>query len=259
MPSIPALDPVPWPPHTVPVDLQSAVIAFADTRGPDVTPTKGRYRRIVQQLEPAPVYALEGGQAVPLGFLDGIQSRALMGRNHHRDLTLFWAAAGTVQGHTLLDHQPRLGVICSQLDEDEVRTRAPQLPVVALAEKEPWNLSSASDEFIDQTRRRLESLAVASAPSESGKVLVIDGSLPRTSDRDDLLGVCKEVHNTDWLPDPDLLPTEAGWRSPALRIPAAACNERDILTAYVRLHTATPQHPYGHALVRVEVYEAPQV
>lgn len=255
MPSTSIIEPVPWPPVSVPVDLAAAAVAFSHVRGRDTTPTSGRYRRIVQQLEQHPRYVGDVEPARPLGFVDGVQARALLGRIEHRDLSLAWVSAGTVQGHTLLDHQPRLTVLCSQLDEDEVRTRAPQLPVVALLEATPWGLATATDEWIDQTRRHVESLAIAAAPAVSGRVLVVDGSLPADSTRSDLVGVVKTTLQTDWLPDPELLPTDEGWRSPGMRIPASRTPDRDRLTAYVRLHTATPHHPYGHALIRVEVYE----
>lgn len=255
MPSSSLIEPVPWPPRSTPVDLASAAITFADSRGSDLTPTKGRYRRIVQQLEPRPVCVQDIQPASAHGFLDGVQCRALLGREEHRDLTLAWVAAGTVRGHALLDLQPRLAVVCSQLDVAEVRTRAPQVPVVSLEETTPWGLASATEDWIDQARRHVEALAVEEAPAVPGGCLVVDGSLPRGSDRGDLVGVVKRTLDTDWLPDPALLPLQAGWRSPALRIPASRATERDVLTAYVRLHTASPRHSYGHALVRIEVYE----
>jgi hypothetical protein len=193
--------------------------------------------------------------AVPVGFLDGVQARGLLGRVEHRDLTLAWTAAGTVLDQTLIDHQPWLAVVCSQLDEDEVRTRAPQVPVVALPETTPWGLAAATEEWVDGARRHVEELALAAAPERADGVLVVDGSLPPEAGRSDLVGVVKNTQDTDWLPDPDLLPTEEGWRSPGLRIPASRTTERARLSAYVRLHTATHRHPYGFALVRVEVYE----
>lgn len=253
--SSPMSEPVPWPPVSVPVDLAAAAIAFADTRSRSAAPTSGRYRRIVQQLEQQPRCASEVSAATPVGFLDGVQARALLGRpTAHRDVNLVWTGAGTVLGHTLLDYQPRLAIVCSELDENEVRTRAPQVPVVALPESTPWGLAMATDGWIDQARRHVETLAVAAAPAVPGKVLVVDGSLPRSSDREDLVGVVKTLE-TDWLPDPALLPAKAGWRSPALRLPSSRTNERNVLTAYVRLHTATAQHSYEYGLVRIEVYE----
>lgn len=259
MPSLSITEPVPWPPASVPVDLTAAAVAFADRRGRDMTATSGRYRRVVQQLEQQPRDVRAVAPSDALGFLDGVQARALLGRRSQRDITLAWVGAGTVHGHTLLDHQPRLAVVCSQLDADEVRARAPQVPVVALPETTPWGLATATDEWIDQARRHVETLAVAAAPVAAGKVLVVDGSLPRSSDRDDLVGVVKRTLQTDWLPDPDLLPTNAGWRSPGLRLPKSRTTDRNILTAYVRLHTATEHHSYGHGLVRVEVYEGASV
>lgn len=247
-------EPVPWPPTSIPVDLAAAAVAFANQRGRDMTPTAGRYRRIVQQVEQRARSTHDVAPADPLGYCDGVQARALLGRVAHRDVTLAWASAGTVHGATLLDHQPRLAVVCSQLDEAEIRTRAPQLPVVALPENTPWGLATATEEWIDQARRHVERLAVAAAPAATGKVLVVDGPLPRSSSqRDDLVGVIK-THQADLLPDPSLLPTEAGWRSPILALPAARTTERSILTSYVRLHQATPRHPYEHGLIRIEVF-----
>ncbi|MFC7723615.1 hypothetical protein ACFQW6_00760 [Nocardioides sp. GCM10028917] len=254
MPSSSFSEPVPWPPTSVPVDLAAAAVAFTDSRARDATPTAGRYRRIVQQIEQQPRPIHDVPPALPLGCLDGVQARALLGRLEHKEITLAWTSAGTVHGLTLLDHQPRLAVICSQLDEKEVRTRAPQLPVVALPESTPWGLATLTDEWIDQARRHVEDLAVAAAPKATGKVLVVDGPLLRSSDRDDVVGVVK-THQADWLPDPDLIPTKAGWRSPGLRLPASRTTDRNVHTAYVRLHTATSHHSYGHALIRIEVYE----
>lgn len=247
-------EPVPWPPTSIPVDLAAAAVAFADQRGRDMTPTAGRYRRIVRQVEQHARSTHDVAPAHPLGFTDGVQARAVLGRSAHRDLTLVWAGAGTVHGGTLLDHHPRLAVVCSQLDEERVRTRAPQLPVVALPESTPWGLATATEEWIDHARRHVERLAVAAAPAATAKVLVVDGPLPRNSRRDDLVGVIK-THQADLLPDPSLLPTEAGWRSPILSMPAARTTERSILTSYVRLHHATPHHPYEHGLIRIEVFE----
>lgn len=259
MPSSSMTEPVPWPPASVPVDLAAAAIAFADSRCRDTTSTSGRYRRVVQQLEQQPRDVRDAEPSEALGYLDGVQARALLGRRSQRDITLAWVGAGTVHGHTLLDHQPRLAVVCSQLDEDEVRARAPQVPVVALPETTPWGLATATDEWIDQARRHVETIAIAAAPVAPGKVLVVDGSLPRSSERDDLVGVVKRTLQTDWLPDPSLLPTNAGWRSPGLRLPTSRTIDRTILTAYLRLHTATEHHSYGHGLVRIEVYEGATV
>lgn len=255
MPSNTVAEPVPWPPHSVPIDLAEAARAFAEARGREVTPTSGRYRRIVHQLESRPRCVRDVEAAVPVGFLDGVQARGLLGRVEQRDLTLVWIAAGTVLDRILVDHRPWLAVVCSQLDEEQVRNRAPQVPVVALPETTPWGLAAATEEWVDGARRHVEDLAVAAAPEQTGHVLVVDGSLPPDAGRSDLVGVVKNTQDTDWLPDPDLLPNNEGWRSPGLRIPASRTTERDRLSAYVRLHTATPRHPYGFALVRVEVYE----
>lgn len=255
MPSSAHVEPVPWPPHSTPVDLTAAATAFADTRGPDLIATNGSYRRIVQQVEDEPVCVRSVPPAHPLGFIDGVQARALLGRKSHRDISLMWVGAGTVYGDVLLGHHPRLAVVCSQLDEDEVRARAPQVPVVSLPDTTPWGLALSASEWLDRARRYVETKAVASAPESSGRVLVVDGPLPRVSDRTDLVGVVKNSLDTDWVTDPEMLPAGAGWRSPGFRIPAGRVPERSILSAFVRLHDATERHSYGHALVRVEVYE----
>ncbi len=255
MPSLRLVDPVPWPPPTVPVDLEAVARALAPLRGTDTTPTAGRYRRLVQQVEHEPRRVYDVDPATPAGFVDGIQARALLGRVEHRDLTAVWVAAGTVLGGTLLDHHPRLAVVCSELDEEEVRGLAPAMPVVALPETTPWALAQATADWIDKTRRRMEEAAIEAAPEVSGQVISVDGSLPTETRRRDLVGVVKQTLETDWLPDPTLLPAEEGWRSPALLIPGSRTTERSKLTAYMRLHTASPRHAYGHALIRVEVYE----
>lgn len=254
MPSPSTLEPVPWPPRSVPIDLEGPARAFAHLRTSDMSQTTGRYRRVVHLLEQQPCSVLSVGAPVPVGFLDGIQRRAVLGRIGHRDVSLVWVAAGTVRHPTLLDEQARLALVCSQVDEPEARRLAPQVPVVALPEVTPWDLAAATEEWVDQTRRRLEELAISAAPAAHGEVVVVDGSLPAASDRDDLVGVVKTLR-TDWLPDPDLIPFTEGWRSPALRLPAPRTTERSKVTAYVRLHTATPSHSYEHALVRVEVYD----
>lgn len=255
MPSSAHVEPVPWPPHSTPVDLVAAATAFADTRGPDLTATNGAYRRVIQQLEQEPVCVRNVEPARPLGYTDGVQAKAVLGRTSHRDITLMWAGAGTVYGDVLLDHQPRLAVVCSQLDEDAVRARAPQVPVVALPDTTPWGLALSATEWLDQARRHVEIQAMACAPASSGRVVVVDGSLPRLSDRTDLVGVVKNSLDTDWVTDPKMLPTGEGWRSPGFRIPSGRVSDRSILSAFVRLHDATERHTYGHALVRVEVYE----
>lgn len=253
-------NPVPWPPHQAPVNLTDVLGAFGPLRGPDSKPTPGGYRRIVQFIETDTRCVRDAPLPGLIGFLDGIQRVALLGRvKELRDVLLVWVAAGTVLGDDFLDHQVRMAAICSELDVTEVADLAPELPVVALPETTPWGLALAASDWVDAMRRRLEVDATAAAPSADGHVLTVDGALPPTATRDDLVGVVKDVTSTAWLTDPDLLPKKAGWRSPALRLPASRHGERDRLSAYVRLHDASPDHWWGHGLVRVEIISGASV
>lgn len=217
--------------------------------------TSGQYRRIVRLLEHRTHCIRAVEPPALLGALDGIQARALAARVDHRDVTWTWIAAGTVSGMNLLDHHRTLALVCSQTDEPAVTDAAQGVPVTSLPEITPWALALATDELIDTTRRTLEATALEAAPSLPGQVLVVDGSLPPDGTRSDAVGVVKRATDTDWLPDPELIPTEEGWRSPALLIPATRMNDRAKITAFVRLRTATSSHAWTHCLVRVEVYE----
>lgn len=245
-------DPTPRSLPRRPVDLKSFVRNLA-SRPPSAKPTAGQHRRVTALVESGP-RRISAPPAPVVGFADGIQRRCLAGRIQQRDVTLVYVAAGVASGRTLLSVQERLAVLCSALDEEQVRTAGPDVPVVALPELFPWDLAVSVDGWLDGTRRALELDAVNTAPAEPGHVVVVDGSLPATSSRPDLVSVVKSTE-TDWLPDPSLLPDRAGWRSPALRLPATRAGERDRLTAYVRLRTAGSEHAWSFSLIRVEVYE----
>ena len=55
------------------------------------------------------------------------------------------------------------------------------------------------------------------------------------------------------LLDPDDLPTKAGWRSPALLLPAERHGELDRVTCFMRLRDAGGNRPWNWSLIRVEV------
>lgn len=249
----PPAEPSPWPPAR-PVDLKAFVQALATDHAAG-SPTAAEYRRtaiLVETPEPRPI---EAQPVEPVGYLDGIQRRGLVARVGHRDLTIAYVSAGTVHGKTLLDVHERLAVLCSVLDEDLVRNALPDIPVVALPELLPWGIASATDDWIDGTRRRLEALAVDLAPSADGKFIVVDGRLRAECQREDAVGIVKNATDTQWLLDDSLLPAAGGWRSPALRLPAARAGERPILTSLVRLRDASGHHPWGFSLIRVESFE----
>lgn len=248
----PPIEPSPWPPAG-PVDLKAFVHGLSADRAIG-SPTPAEYRRtaiLVETAEPRPIHA---APLEPVGFLDGIQRRRIAGRIQHRDLTVAYLSAGTVHGTTLLDVRERLAVLCSVEDEDRVRSALLGIPVVAFPELLPWCVASATDDWIDGTRRHLEALALDHAPSAHGKFVVVDGRLRANCRRTDAVGVIKNALDTQWL-DGSLLPVAGGWRSPALRLPPARAGERSILTSFVRLRDASGQHPWGFSLIRVEAFE----
>lgn len=243
--------PSPWPPAG-PVDLKTLMKQFAPSRPAAGAPTTPGYRRVVRVLEPT----IQKITAEPLpasGWLDGIQNRCLLSRSEHRDLTIAYVAAGITDGaSTLLHVEERLAVLCSVLDEQLVRRVDPGVPVLALPELEPWNLALATGDWIDATRRGLEFDALVNAAESDGSVLVVDGAIPATTPRTDVIGIVKRALETEWLPDPDLLPADGGWRSPAFLLRGARADQVDILSAYVRLRTAAPSQAWGYSLIRVE-------
>jgi len=104
----------------------------------------------------------------------------------------------------------------------------------------------------------MELSALHSAPASPGKFVVVDGSLPVGSgrlgvtNRRDVVAVVKNPE-AELLLDPELLPTRAGWRSPALLVPAERHAELDRVTAFVRLRDTGGHRPWNWSLIRVEV------
>lgn len=246
------VEPTPWPP-THPVDLKTLVQALAPDRAVG-SPTTAEYRRTAILVEPPAPRRIEAQPLKPIGYADGVQTQGLVARVQHRDVRCCYISAGTVHGKTLLDVHERLAVLCSVLDQDLVRDAMPEIPLVALPELLPWDVASATDFWIDSTRRHLEAHALDKAPSADGKVVVVDGRLRADCQRTDAVGVIKRALDTQWL-DGSLLPAAGGWRSPALRLPASRAGERSILTSFVRLRDASGRHPWGFSLIRVESFE----
>lgn len=246
------LDPTPWPPGA-PVDLKSFVTNLSSHRAShDQAATAGQYRRTCVLTERQPS-KIEADPSPVIGVLDGVQLRCVVCRIDHRETTLAWLAAGAVLGKELLNLEAMLAAVGSVLDESTLRQAGPDVPVVALPELAPWDVALATDSWIDQTRRALELQALQTAPVVDGHVVVVDGSLPVNTPRLDTVGVVKRALETEWLTDPGMLPTRAGWRSPALLLPAVRAEERERLTAFVRLRDADGTRSWGFSLVRVEV------
>lgn len=235
-----------------PVDLKTLVQKLAAHRDRGA-PTTGAYRRTVRQLERMPASTSHATPLPVIGFLDGIQRlpRVPLARFESRDVTCVYLAAGTTRSGQLLNVEERLSILCSVVDEGRIRAILPDAPVTTVPDVMPWHIPLATAEWVDATRRSLEAAALASAPDAPGRYVVIDGSLPLT-DRQCVVSVVKSPE-AELLLDPDLLPTKAGWRSPALLLPAARYGELDRVTAFVRLRDTGGHRPWNWSLVRVEV------
>lgn len=250
-----AVEPTPWPPATLPVELMTPLAALRRFRSTDDKATTGQYRRVVELLETSTRDVTTVTPAQIAACLDGIQARRLLARIDHRDITLAYISAGAIAADAPLSLEERLAVICSYADEALVDKHMPSVPRVVLDEHRPWALAAATDEWIDVTRRRLEASALEATPITTPDVLVVDGALSPQIGRDDVVGVVKAALDTDWLSDPSYLPLMGGHRSPAFRLSGARRGERNRISAFVRLETATGSHNWGHALVRVEIME----
>jgi hypothetical protein len=211
----------------------------------------------VRQIEDRIMPTAEAEPLPVLGFLDGIQRvpRTPIARFEHRDVICAFIAAGVTSQGQLLNVEERLAVLCSVVDMEAVLAVLPDPQVVvAVAETMPWNVPLATTDWIDQTRRDLEVAALESAPSSPGRYVVVDGSLPvdTGTHRRDVISVVKNPE-AELLLDPDLLPVKAGWRSPALLLPADRYGELDRVTAFVRLRDTGGHRPWNWSLIRVEV------
>ncbi|MBD3926096.1 hypothetical protein IEZ26_15840 [Nocardioides cavernae] len=246
------LEPSPWPP-TGPVDLKTFIRNLGASRARG-SATSTQYRRTAMLVERAAPRMIEAAPLEPIGFLDAVQRRALVGRRNRLDISLVFLAAGTVLGNRLLNVEERLAVLCSVQDEQFVRAALSDVPVVALPDLLPWGVASATDGWIDETRRRLEERALEGAPRASGHFVVVDGSLPPHASRLDAVGVIKTTA-TDWLIDESSYPYLGGWRSPALLLPPSRAGDRARLSCLVRLRDVEGCHAYDYSLVRVECFE----
>lgn len=246
------LEPAPWPPAVTPVDLKG-VYQELGCLEPGLKPTTGRYRRMVSLVEHQP-RRIEAEAAVASAWVDGIQASCLIGRVEFRDLVCVMVAAGAASIAGLTSVNERLAVVCSALDEPMVTDLQARVPVVGLPSTQPWHLPMEIDAWTDQARRRMEQLTISQAAEVPGEVLVCDGQLNPELQRSDVVGIVKSATDTDFLPDPNMLPSKGGWRSPAFVLLATTIHERDRLSCYVRLRDATPQHPWSYSLIRVEVF-----
>jgi hypothetical protein len=236
-----------------PLDLRSVYRALGFA-GANLARTPGRYRLRAELVEDSPV-AVMGRPMTVAACIDGIQTVRVVTRREHRDVLVAYVSAGAVAGRRMTRLEERLAVVCSHLDEPEVRAASSRITIAALDDNQPEDLSMAADQWIDKNRRSLEATIVETAPTTGpDEFLLLDGSLPPDCGRSDVVGVVKSALDTDWLTDPQLLPAEGGWRSPAMRLPARRRGEQDRLTAFVRLRTCGPQHPWGFSLIRVEVF-----
>ncbi len=243
----PTIPPIP----TDPLDLRTLCHRVGYSGGgPE---SQGRYRRLARLLESEPVQI--DSQPLPLhACIDGTQAVGLLVRRAHRDVLLAHLAVGAVDPatHKLLLLEERLFGVCSYLDVPELQAVCPQLPLAELCQHHPWELPLASADLIGEARKALERSILDRCPAKAESFIMLDGALPADGIRVDAFGAVKSATDTDWITDPALIPELGGWRSPALLLSAAGSNDRDRLTALVRLRTAGPAAPWTFSLVRVE-------
>lgn len=216
------------------------------------------HRRIVRTVDPTP---RDIGRVRPLtavGFADGVQTQCLLRHVAHRPISVVWVAAGAVGNSAkLLDFRQRLEVVASAADGDaltELSEVGQGLPFHLLEELTPWGVAVATQRVVDDWRRELERDVVANAPIPEGMHLIVDGSI-RHYTRDRIAGVIKAVEATQYLSDESTLPDRAGWRSPVFSLPATTTSERDVVSAYLRLHSAPGSTSWSHGLIRIEAHD----
>lgn len=248
----PITKPSPAPAPREPLDLKSFVRRLGPLP-PRAGLTSGRYRRLAALVETRPV-RVSAPPLVPSCWIDGVQRVATIGRRHHRDISLAYVAAGAVLDGQILVLQETLTALCSTEDQHAVQDAGPDVPVVTFPDLYAWTLTLSMGDWVDTTRRALERHVIDRAPEVPGRYVMVDGSLPADTARNDLVGVVKTV-DTDWITDVALLPDQGGSRSPAFRLSPQRAGERASLTAFVRLWNCTGAHGYDHSLIRVEVPE----
>ena len=221
------------------------------------SPTSTGHRRVVGTVDPT---ARDVGQVRPLdaiGFADGVQTQFTLRHVDHRPIALVWVAAGAVDsGQTLLEFRQRLELVASAADQG-LLTRLSDvgegLPVHLLEDLTPWGVSLATQALVDEWRQELERDVIANTPIPEGKYLIVDGSI-RQHSREKIAGVVKTV-DTQYLADESALPDRAGWRSPVFRLPATTTSQRDVVSAYLRLHSAPGSTSWAHGLIRLEAHD----
>jgi hypothetical protein len=222
-----------------------------------VAPTSTNHRRVVRTVDPT---ARDVSRVQPLpvvGFADGVQTRFLLRHVEHRPLSLIWVAAGAVDnGTTLLEFRQRLELVGSAADGAVLAglsSAGHGLPFHLLEELTPWGVAVATQHLVDEWRRELEQDVVANVRIPEGGYLIVDGSVRRHT-REQVAGVIKSV-DTQYLADESALPDRAGWRSAVFSLPATTTAERDVVSAYLRLHNAPSSTSWSHGLIRIEAHD----
>ena len=173
-------------------------------------------------------------------------------------MSLVWVAAGAVDhGATLLGFRQRLQLVASAADEQLLAALSKVgrgLPFHLLEELMPWGVAVATQRLVDVWRRVLEREVVGNVPIPEGGFLIVDGPIRQYS-RDGVVGVIKSVEDTQYLADESALPDRAGWRSAMFSLPATTTLERDVVSAYLRLHSAPGSTSWSHGLIRIEAHD----
>jgi hypothetical protein len=219
--------------------------------------TSTGHRRVVRTVDPT---ARDVSRVRPLpviGFADGVQSQFTLRHVAHRPVSIVWAAAGAVDNAaTLLEFRQRLELVASAADGNflaGLSRAAGGLPFHLVEDLTPWGVAVATQRLVDEWRREVESDVVATVPISEARFLMVDGSIRRHS-RDGVVGVIKSV-DTQYLADESALPDRAGWRSAVFSLPATTTAERDVVSAYLRLHDAPGSTSWSHGLIRLEAHD----
>jgi len=220
--------------------------------------TSTGHRRVTHTVDPA---ARDISRVPPLpviGFADGVQTQFLVRHVQHRPVSLVWVAAGAVHtpSATLLDFRQRLELVGSAADGavlEGLSKAGRGLPVHRVEELTPWGVAVATQALVDEWRQQLEREVITDTPIPEGKHLIVDGSI-RQHTREKIAGVIKTV-DTQYLADESALPERAGWRSPVFGLPATTTSQRDVVSAYLRLHPAPGSTSWSHGLIRLEAHD----
>jgi hypothetical protein len=235
--------------------LFRSIGSFSGEHGATSVQARSQCDMPVEMLEDAPV-RVTGSPLDVAGFVDGIQSSLVLTHREHRPVHLNYTAAAAVDVMLRpLGVQERLEMVVGERDLEWARGLDCTVPLTVVADADPAETQRLAVQGLGGSREQLERALVAQLLAQSG-FLVLDGSLVARPVDARLVGVVKTT-NRRYLPDESLLyGMQAGWRSPAFRIPAGSqAYPSDRFSCYVRLFDATSR-AWDFGLVRVEALDS---